>query len=167
MRRQRSRFASRKPNAPPPDQPWIWLTREMLESAAWRALSRPARGVIDRIVLEHLAHGGTQNGELTVTYDDFAAYGLSSRRMTAQAIRIAVALGFIDVTMKGRRSFGGARLPSQYGVTWLPRGDRTVASNRWSQIATDADAAAIVRASRASLSPAAARRRWSGPRAAA
>ena len=47
----------------------------------------PARRVLERVILEHMAHGGTQNGDLTVTYDDFALNGLSSRRITGQAIR--------------------------------------------------------------------------------
>jgi hypothetical protein len=111
-----------------------------------------ARQLLDRVVIEHLSHGGTQNGELTVTYDNFVAYGLSSRRLTAQAIRVAVALGFLDVTVKGIRSFGGARRASQYGLSWLPRSDRTPASNRWQFIATEADAKEAIRKVRKSFS---------------
>jgi hypothetical protein len=118
----------------------------MLESESWSAMPLSARRVVDRVVLEHLAHGGTQNGELVVTYDDLARFGLSSRRATAAAIRIAVSLGFLDITVRGRRAFGGARLPSRYGLTWLPKCDRTPASNRWRGIATRAEAKQIARA---------------------
>ena len=55
--------------------PWIWLTREMLESDAWRSLSRQARLVIDRVMIEHMLHAGTENGNLAVTYADFVAFG--------------------------------------------------------------------------------------------
>lgn len=146
MSRSRSSRLSRSPNAPPADEPWVWLTREMLESASWAALPRAARRVVERVILEHMAHAGTQNGELTVTYEDFAAYGLASRRATAVAIRVAVTLGFLDVTFRGQRCYGRARRPSRYGLTWLPRADRTPASNRWRTIRTRDDAKAAVRA---------------------
>src|SRR5207302_4402026 len=45
------------------DEPFVMLPRSLLESYAWRALSRAARQVIDRIVIEHLAHGGRENGK--------------------------------------------------------------------------------------------------------
>jgi hypothetical protein len=120
----------------------------MMESEAWRALPLGARHVIDRVMLEHMAHAGTANGELTVTYDDFAQYGLSSRRMTAQSIRIAIALGFLDVVEPGVRSFGAARRATRYGLTWLPRRDRTPASNRWKRIATTGAAKQAIRFAR-------------------
>jgi hypothetical protein len=140
----RSRFALRKPNQPPQDEPWVWFTREMLESPAWAALSIGARRIVDRIVLEQMAHGGTQNGDLTITYDDFGHFGLSSRRETARSIRAAVALGFIDITTRGRRSYGGARTASRYGLTWLPHCDRTPASNRWRTIRSGAEATKLL-----------------------
>ena len=60
-----------KRNSPPQDEPWIWLTREMLGSEAWCSLSRGALRVVCRVMLEHMAHGGTANGNLPVTYADF------------------------------------------------------------------------------------------------
>lgn len=112
----------------------MWFTRAMYESPAWDAMPLAARRVMERVVLEHMAHGGTRNGELVVTYDDFARYGLSSRRATATGLRAAEALGFIDVTARGRLCYGGARVASRYGLTWLPRCDGTPASNRWEAI---------------------------------
>ncbi len=100
-----------------------------------------ARLVLERVLIEHMAHAGTQNGELTVTYDDFVRFGLSSRPAAARGIRIAVGLGFLDVTRRGRRSFGGVRQASQYGIAWLPRSDGTLASNRWRKIVTREQAA--------------------------
>jgi hypothetical protein len=101
-----------------------------------------------------MAHAGTQNGQLQVTYDDFARQGLRSRNAIAQGIRIAVALGFLDVTFRGRRSYGGARLASRYGLTWLPRCDGTAASNRWRRIKSVDEARTLVSAvSRSTRSP--------------
>jgi hypothetical protein len=132
----------RKKNAPPRDEPWIWLTREMLESTAWRALPTAARRIVERVLIEHMAHAGTQNGDLPVTYDDFVAHG-TRRSSIKAAISIAERLGWVDVVIPGVRGHGVARRATTYGLTWLPRADWTPASNRWRRI-TDADAAAIL-----------------------
>jgi hypothetical protein len=132
----------RKMNAPPPGCSWAWITRPMLESPAWRALPLYARQVVDRIMLEHLSHGGNENGELPVTYDDFEAYGVR-RASVRRAIEIAERLGFVDLVTPGKRGYGIARRPHKFGLTWLPRRDFTPASNRWKSI-TDTDAEAIL-----------------------
>jgi hypothetical protein len=113
-----------------PTPPFIWFTREMLESAAWRAMPLAARRIVERVMIEHMMQGGTRNGQLVVTYDDFAQYGVR-RKSISRAIQCAVMLGFLDVTVRGGRSYGIARLPSAYGLTWLPRCDWTPPSNRW------------------------------------
>ena len=151
--RSRSSRSSLHPNSPPQDEPWFWFTHAMLESESWSAMPLSARRVVERVILENMAHGGTQNGDLAVTYDDFAHFGLSSRRATAAAIRVAEALGFLDITVQGRRAYGGRRVPSRYGLTWLPRCDRTPASNRWRQIATRAEAKRLAHAAATSTKP--------------
>jgi hypothetical protein len=118
----------------------------MLESPAWAAMTLAARKVVERVAIEHLKHGGRENGELIVTHVDFGDFGI--RRSTIiEAIRIADDLGFIDVTVKGLKSYGTRRLPSQYGLTWLGRRDRTPPSNRWARI-DQASASRIVAAAR-------------------
>jgi hypothetical protein len=116
-----------------PKGPFIWLTLEFLESQAWNMMSLPARKIVERVAIEHMNHAGTRNGALIVTYGDFEKYGVR-RKSIALAIKKAVALGFIDVTGKGHRSYGIGRRPSTYGITWLPRCDGTPASNRWRKI---------------------------------
>jgi len=69
-----------KRNSPPQDQPWVWLSREMLESEALRSLSLAARRVVDRVILEQMAHAGKENGNLIVTYDDFVRFGIGAHR---------------------------------------------------------------------------------------
>ena len=71
--------------------PFVWLTREMLESEAWRAMPLPARRIVERLMIEHMSHAGTMNGELPCTYDDFQRFGVSRKNISA-AIRVAVAL---------------------------------------------------------------------------
>lgn len=117
-------------NRPHKDSSWIWLTSEMLESPAWRAMSINARRVVDRIVIEHLHHAGTENGKLIVTYDDFEKFGIR-RSSIKPAIKEATALGWIDCTQAGRMAYADIRIPSHYALTWLYRSDGTPASNRW------------------------------------
>jgi hypothetical protein len=73
---------------------------EMLGTPAYRALSLPARKVIDRIDIELAYNWGYSNGKLRVTAAQFVEYGLS-RNAVAPAIREAEALGFININDYG------------------------------------------------------------------
>jgi hypothetical protein len=119
-----------KRNHPPAGEPWIWLTRELLESAAWSTAPINTRRVIERLMLEHMAHAGTENGRLIVTYSDFQKYGINSRDVAA-AIADAAARGLIIVTQRGRASAGINRKPNRYALGWLPMWDGASAPNRW------------------------------------
>jgi hypothetical protein len=116
----------------------------MLASPAWRAMTMNARRVLDRVILESMGHAGTQNAALRLTYEDFLTAGLPSRNAVAEGIRVAEALGFLDVPIRGRRSYGGARLASCYGLTWLENEHGERAANRWKLIKTDEQAAFAV-----------------------
>ena len=113
-----------------PSGPFVPHTRTMLESPAWRALSINARRLLDRIELEHLAHGGLENGALPVTHTDFIAYGLS-RRMVTPAIQEAERLGFIRYKRGGR--YGGERKPSTFRLTYLGAAN-SKATNEWEKL---------------------------------
>jgi hypothetical protein len=117
-------------NRPPSGEPWIWLTREMVESPAWRALSKPGMRFLSRVMLEHMMHGGTENGRLICTYDQCEEFGISRKHVWG-AIENVVLCGFVDVVDRGQRAFGIARRPSTYALTWLPRIDGTAPTNRW------------------------------------
>jgi hypothetical protein len=117
-------------NRPPADMPWVWLTREMIESEAWRSLSRAARLVVDRLMIEHMLHAGTENGSLVVTYVDFVKFGIRRESLPA-AIAEAVAKGWIIITEKGRPSVGPDRWPTHYALGWLPLHDGAAALNKW------------------------------------
>jgi hypothetical protein len=114
---------------------------EMLESPAWRALSLSAHRVIDRIAIELGHHGGTDNGRLPVTYDQFVEYGID-RHAIAPAIREAEALGFIEVTAHGRANAGEFRSPNLFRLTYAYCKD-TPPTDEWRRIAT-ADEAGLV-----------------------
>ncbi len=143
------RFA--QANRPPEGTSWCWLTAEMLESPAWRALTGNALKVVLRIALEHLKHGGVENGLLPVTYKDFGKCGVR-RNGTREAIMIASHLGWIDKTSTGEVPWrGDIRKPSTFALTWLPQHNGAPASNRWTRIKSDADAKAAIKAAKAEL----------------
>jgi hypothetical protein len=138
-------------NRPPEGSSWCWLTAEMLDSPAWRALAGNAMKVVMRIALEHLKHGGVENGKLPVTYQDFVKCGVR-RNSVRQAILIAIYLGWIDKTSTGEVPWhGDIRKPSTFALTWLPRHDGVPPSNRWKRFESDAEAKAAIRVAKAEL----------------
>src|SRR5436853_407723 len=74
-----------------------------------------ARRVVERIILEHMAHAGTENGNLIVTYADFSGYGIRDKTITT-AIAVAEALGWIEITVHGKASFEDQRYASRYAL---------------------------------------------------
>ncbi len=92
---------------------------EMIESPAFRVLSLSARRVLDRVEIELAHHGGNDNGQLPVTYDNFEAYGIH-RHAVGPAIRETVALGFLEVTESGRAGNAEFRRPNLFRLTYRP-----------------------------------------------
>src|SRR5438876_10375805 len=91
-------------------EPYVQMPRSLLESCAWRAMSRAARRVVDRIAIEHMAHAGTANGKLIVRKIDFVGYGVEKDGV-APALREACALGIIIMTKRGRAGNAEHRAP--------------------------------------------------------
>lgn len=102
---------------------------DMLESAAWAGLSLAARKVLDRLEIEHMRHGGADNGHLPCTYDDFARFGIR-RKSVADALDELVGLGFIEVTHQGRGGNAVYRHPSRYRLTYLHT-KKAAATDEW------------------------------------
>jgi hypothetical protein len=111
--------AERKLLGPPGGVPWVWLTRELLASDAWRTMSPHCRRFVDFLLVEHCNHAGRENGRLRATYDQLEQLGLRRKRIRA-AINEAVHRGLVEVTMKGG-IFGieSKRTTSRYRLTWL------------------------------------------------
>jgi hypothetical protein len=131
---------ARKLNAPPHGEAWFWITKEMLESAAFRALSAPGRRVIDRIALEHMAHGGGENGKLPVTYQDFHYYGVRRSSING-AIAEVIELGFIERTDEGSLAWGEFKgRPARYRLAWLKDFQGAAPPNRWKRFDTVSEA---------------------------
>lgn len=129
-----------------------WSARliEMLESPAYRALSRSAHMVISRIEIELAHHGGNDNGRLPVTTDDFVKYGMH-RTSVARAIREAVALGFIRITERGCGGNAEYRTPNKFLLTFAHgRDSRSIQpTHDWRRIKTIEEAEQIARPARA------------------
>lgn len=127
--------------------PYVAHTREMLQSPAWRTLSLGARRLLDRIELEHLAHGGKDNGKLPVTFDQFVDYGIH-RHAIAPGMRECSALGMLEITRQGCAGNAEFRSPNQFRITYLPSMGTIQPTNEWRSITTLDLAEALAREAR-------------------
>ena len=119
-------------------------TISMLRSPAWRALSLSARRILDRIEIELADHGGTDNGKLPVTYEDFVRYGIH-RHAIRPAIREVIALGLVEITEAGRAGNADWRKPNLFRLTF--RNTKYAPTNEWQKISEE-EAEQIARAAR-------------------
>jgi hypothetical protein len=118
----------------------------MLRSPAYCVLSLSGRRVLDRIEIEMADHGGTDNGKLPVTYDDFERYGIH-RHAIGPAIREVVALGFVEITEAGRAGNAEWRKPNLFRLTY--RHTKYESTNDWEKIKTPEEAEALAQSARA------------------
>jgi hypothetical protein len=113
---------------------------DMLESPAYRVLSLAAHRVLARIEIELAHHGGLQNGDLPVTYDQFKVYGIP-RRYIGPAIYELVTLGFIEVK-RGRGGNAEYRQPNRFRLTYrhvqaVRFGDVIEPTNDWKRLSIE------------------------------
>ena len=120
---------------------------ELIESPAWRALSLSAHRVLDRIEIEHLHHGGRENGRLAVRFEDFVRYGVH-RHAIAPAIRESEAMGLLQITQRGRAGNAEYRSPNHFRLTYLPSA-HNAATHEWRRVRSIEAAQAVCRAARA------------------
>jgi uncharacterized membrane protein len=66
-------------NRPPAGESFVWLTRDLIRSDAWRSLGINVRRFIDFLWLEHMAKGGQQNGKLKAPHRQLEKFGISVR----------------------------------------------------------------------------------------
>jgi hypothetical protein len=105
--------------------------------------------VICRLEVELAHHAGKDNGHLPVTYDDFVDYGIH-RHSVAPALREAVALGFIEITRRGRAGNADFRRPTLFRITFRPsEGVYGDGSHEWRRFATMEEATAAAASARA------------------
>ena len=133
-----------KAHSPPPGEPWVWLTRELVASHAWRVRSRTAIKLIDFLLIEQMSHAGTENGNLCAPYDQLVAFGCS-RRLLKEAISELRFLGLIEVTPGGR--WADTNQPSRYRLTWFSDSEKRPPTNEWKRV-TEEDVAEWYRSRR-------------------
>lgn len=126
----------------------------MLESPAFRVLSRGAQQFLCRLEIELAHHGGNNNGQLPLTYQDLIDYGMS-RNQIAAAMREAVALGFAECTRQGRGGNADSRSASLWRITYQhDRGSRAnPPTHEWRRFKTIEQAKSIASAARANKDP--------------
>ncbi len=138
-----------------------WYPLELMESEPFRALSPNSRRLLDRLVIEHLHHGGVENGRLMATHDQLRDYGLTASSIR-EAIDECVAFGLIRVKLGGR--WAGTNRPNRYRLTWIGwidgDGFAQNPTNKWKGVT--ADFIAAWRAERKAKR--AARRKWQARR---
>jgi hypothetical protein len=90
-------------------------------------LSINERRVIDRLLIEHMNHAGTMNGQLRVSHRQFIKCGVT-KNMVAPAIRGLVERGLVRITPT--ESDGDIRGYYQYRLTFLPANSKEP-TNEW------------------------------------
>jgi hypothetical protein len=114
---------------PPKGEPWVWLTRELIASAAWRLRSVNCIRFIDFLLVEQLNHAATENGNLMATYDQLVVFGLT-RSEIHPAIEEAVFLGLAEVVFEGGR-WADTNQPSRYRLTFYVDKEWNPATDEW------------------------------------
>lgn len=102
---------------PPESEPWFWMTRVMIGSLTYQALSINARRILDFLLYEHMSHGGQENGQLHAPYRQLERWGVTKSNISA-GLEELIATGFVRKTVQGMRMEGGEG--SRYALTWLP-----------------------------------------------
>jgi hypothetical protein len=110
-------WKGRKVGAPPEGEGFVWHTRELLMSLAWRSRSINTVRLLEFLEIEHLAHGGFENGSLLAPFDQLQDFGIT-RRLIKSTIQEAEALGLLVVK---RGKLAGRKRPkaNRYRLTYL------------------------------------------------
>jgi hypothetical protein len=121
---------------------------EMMESPAYRVLSLSAHRALSRIEIEWAHHGGQDNGQLPVTFDDFANYGVH-RTAIGPALAELEALGFIVITERGKTAKAAEyRRPNKFLLTSRPASKGVDPLHKWRRLKTMEEAEAVAEEAR-------------------
>jgi hypothetical protein len=102
---------------PPEGEPWVWHTLSLISSPAWRARSINCARLLEFLEIEHLRHGGNENGLLLAPYTQLIEFGVT-RRLIAPTIREAERLGLVRVERGGKKGTTVTEV-SRYRLTYL------------------------------------------------
>ncbi|WP_074061081.1 hypothetical protein [Rhizobium etli] len=115
---------------------------EMLISPAWQRAPRPLLRLIERLEIEHLRHGGQNNGELYVSYPQFVAYGMSKKSIRS-TLKLGEELGLLQVIREERIIQGDIRPANCYRLTYVPAKGKQNPTDEWKCV-TEERAIALV-----------------------
>ncbi|MCB1469256.1 MAG: hypothetical protein KDK08_19430 [Rhizobiaceae bacterium] len=119
----------RQHTRPPDDQGgWFAITRDFLESAAFRSLSVNARKCLDRLIIEHISHNRLENGRLIVTHEQFIEYGVTGEYV-GDALDELAYKGLLKAE-RGKAGNGTAH-PTIFTLTFDGRRDGLPATDEW------------------------------------
>jgi hypothetical protein len=122
---------------------FVHYTREMIGSPAYRVLSLQGRKILRRLELEHMEHGGQDNGKLPCRYQDFVKYGCRKNGLSAALIEVGV-LGFAPTVSRGTRAYGNVPgKASTFRLTYLHTADGPP-TNEWKKWSSIEEARAVV-----------------------
>ncbi len=97
---------------------WVPHRLELYLSPSWVGAPRPLKVMLERLEIEHMRHGGFNNGELFVSYRQFVEHGIS-RKSIRRTQQLGVALGLMAVRYDEAEG-SDIRPPNAYLITYLP-----------------------------------------------
>lgn len=106
---------------------------ELLLSPSWQHCPRPLARVIERLCIEHLRHGGQNNGELFVAYTQFQAYGVSKKSIL-RTLELGEKLGLIQVMREDGVIKGDIRPANGYRLTFVPEKGKPNPTDEWKTV---------------------------------
>ncbi|NBN63827.1 hypothetical protein [Pannonibacter tanglangensis] len=102
----------------------------LLMSHAWQNRPVPVMRLLERLEIEHLRHGGQENGNLYVSYAQLQTSGLS-RRTIRPAIDCGAALGLLRAEADPDFHGGDLRQPNRYALLYLPVKNAKFPTDEW------------------------------------
>jgi len=81
-----------------PERPFVCVPLSLIGGVVINALGLTARRAFDRLIAEHLTHGGRENGQLRVSYRQFADWTGAHEENLAPALADLVDLGLVVIT---------------------------------------------------------------------
>jgi hypothetical protein len=112
----RKRPKARKPDEANPS--FIMARLVMLDSVAYWALKPIEVRILAVIEIEHMRHGGVENGRLIVTRRQLEKRGIPKMAI-APGLRALEALGFIEITQRGAAGIGDHAQAHRFRLTYV------------------------------------------------
>lgn len=110
--------------------------RSLLESPGYGALSFPAHKVLHFLKLEHVRHGGKENGLLLAPHRQLQTVARISPKNIKTALEMLQAFGLVRLTSSGER-LGGRPNAATYALTWLPTCDGLMPTEDYKKVSAE------------------------------